>query len=104
MKKLTKIYEVLRNVKLKELSYEQKELWLRARIVIQFVTLREQKGYNQQRIADKMGVLRQQITRFENMSNSPTISFLVRYATALDTTVDVILNGVDQREISNGWL
>ncbi len=42
-----------------------------------------------------MGVMRQQIARFENMSNSPTIFFLVKYANALDTEVDVILNGVE---------
>ena len=53
-------------------------------------------------IADKMGVMRQQITRFENMSNSPTIFFLVKYANALDTELDVILNGVEIIEVANG--
>ena len=48
-----------------------------------------------------MGVMRQQITRFENMSNSPTIFFLVKYANALDTELDVILNGVELIEVIN---
>ena len=48
-----------------------------------------------------MGVMRQQITRFENMCNSPTIFFLVKYANALDTELDVILNGVDLIEVAN---
>lgn len=52
-------------------------------------------------MANKIGVLRQQITRFENMSNSPTISFLVIYAAALDTILDVILNGVELKEVPN---
>ena len=52
---------------------------------MQFVFLREKLGYTQQEIADKMGVKRQQITRFENMSNSQTIFFLVKYTNALDT-------------------
>lgn len=39
-------------------------------------------------------------TRFENMSNSPTIFFLVKYANALDTELDVILKGVNLVEIS----
>lgn len=38
--------------------------------------------------------MRQQITRFEDMSNSPTI-FLVKYANALGTEIDVILKGVE---------
>ena len=63
--------------------------------------LKRKKGYTQQEIADKMGVMRQQITRFENMSNSPTIFFLVKYANALDTELDVILDGVRLVEVNN---
>ncbi len=99
MKKLDKIAEVFNNKELKEMSVEQQEIWLRAKIVMQFVYLREKKSYTQQDIANKMGVMRQQITRFENMSNSPTIFFLVKYANALDTEIDVILNGVELKEL-----
>ena len=102
MKKLNKIAEIYNNKELKEMSIEQQERWLRAKIVMQFVFLREKLGYTQQEIADKMGVMRQQITRFENMSNSPTIFFLVKYANALDTELDVILNGVELIEVTNG--
>lgn len=48
-----------------------------------------------------MGVMRQQITRFERMENSPTIFFLVKYASALDTELDVILNDTTLKEFSN---
>ena len=99
MKKLNKIAEIYNNKELKEISIEQQERWLRAKIVMQFIFLREKLGYTQQEIADKMGVMRQQITRFENMSNSPTIFFLVKYANALNTDIDVILNGVELVEI-----
>ena len=102
MKKLNKIAEIYNNKELKEMSIEQQERWLRAKIVMQFVFLREKQGYTQQEIADKMGVMRQQITRFENMSNSPTIFFLVKYASALDAELDVILNGVELIEVTNG--
>ena len=102
MKKLNKIAEIYNNKELKEMSIEQQERWLRAKIVMQFVFLREKLGYTQQEIADKMGVMRQQITRFENMSNSPTIFFLVKYANALDTELDVILNGVELIEVTKG--
>ena len=101
MKKLNKIAEIYNNKELKEMSIEQQERWLRAKIVMQFVYLREKLGYTQQEIADKMGVMRQQITRFENMSNSPTIFFLVKYANALDTELDVILDGVKLIEVTN---
>ena len=101
MKKLNKIAEIYNNKELKEMSIEQQERWLRAKIVMQFVFLREKLGYTQQEIADKIGVMRQQITRFENMINSPTIFFLVKYANALDTELDVILNGVELIEGAN---
>ena len=95
MKKLDKIVDVYNKTELKLLDIEQQELWLRSKIVMQFIYLREKKGYTQQEIAFKMGVMRQQITRFENMSNSPTVFFLVKYANALDTELDVILKGVN---------
>ena len=101
MKKLDKIVDVYNKTELKLLDIEQQELWLRSKIVMQFIYLREKKGYTQQEIAFKMGVMRQQITRFENMSNSPTIFFLVKYANALNTELDVILKGVNLVEISN---
>lgn len=101
MKKLNKIAEIYNNKELKEMAVDQQEKWLRAKIVMQFVCLREKKGYTQQEIADKMGVMRQQITRFENMSHSPTLFFLVKYANALDTELDVFLNGVEFIEVTN---
>lgn len=45
--------------------------------------------------------MRQQITKFENMSNSPTIFFLVKYANALGTEIDVILKGVELIGVTN---
>ena len=95
MKKLDKIVDIYNKTELKLLDIKGQELWLRSKIVMQFIYLREKKGYTQQEIAFKMGVMRQQITRFENMSNSPTIFFLVKYANALDTELDVILKGVN---------
>jgi len=99
MKKINKIAKIYNDVDLKKLDIEQKELWLRSKIVMQFIYLRQKLGYTQEEIALKMGVMRQQITRFENMSNSPTIFFLVKYATALNTELDVILKGVEIVEL-----
>ena len=101
MKKIDELLKIYNNKDLHALSIEQKELWLRAKIVMQFIYLREKKKLSQQNVADKMGVTRQQITKFENMTNSPTIFFLVKYANALDTELDVILKGAILVEINN---
>ena len=101
MKKLDKLLKIYNNKELQNLSIEQEELWLRAKIVMQFVYLRKDKKLSQQDVADKMGVTRQQITKFENMTNSPTIFFLVKYAYALDTELDVILKGVNMMEVTS---
>ena len=101
MKKIDELLKIYNNKDLHALSIEQKELWLRAKIVMQFIYLREKKKLSQQNVADKMGVTRQQITKFENMTNSPTIFFLVKYAYALDTELDVILKGAILVEINN---
>ena len=101
MKKISKIAEIYNNKELKEMSIEQQEKWLRAKIVMQFVYLRKKLGYTLQESADKMGVMRQQITRFENMNNSPTIFFLVKYANALGAEIDVILKGAELIEVTN---
>lgn len=77
MKKLSKIAKIYNNKELKEKSIEQQD------------------------IVDKIGVMHQQITRFENMSNFPTIFFLVRYANALDTELDVVLKGVELIGVTN---
>ena len=47
MKKISKIAEIYNNKELKEMSIEQQEKWLRAKIVMQFVYLREKQGYTQ---------------------------------------------------------
>ena len=78
MKKLSKIAKIYNNKELKEKSIEQQD------------------------IVDKIEVMHQQITRFENMSNSPTIFFLVKYANALDTELDVVLKGIELIEVTDG--
>lgn len=85
---------------LKALEIEEKELWLRAKIVLQFVELREFKGYTQQDVANIMGVSKQLISRFERMEHSPTLSFLSKYSDALEANIDTILSSNNIKEIS----
>ena len=92
MKSYNKYYDVINN-EIDDINYEQKEIRLRAKIALQFVMLREGKNLTQEDIANKLGVSKQLIARFENFKHSPTLSFLVKYAYALDTKLDVILTG-----------
>ena len=82
------------------LEQEENELWLRAKIVLQFIEIRERKKLSQQDVADIMGVSKQLISRFERMENSPTLSFLTKYADALDADVNAIISLKDIQEIS----
>ena len=99
MKSYKKYYDVI-NKKISDLDYEEKELWLRAKVALQFVMLRESKNLKLEDIANKLGVSKQLIARFENFKHSPTLAFLVKYACALDTELDVILNGGMLKDIS----
>lgn len=82
------------------LENENDELWLRAKIVLQFIEIRKSKGYTHQDVAEIMGVSKQLISRFERMEHSPTLSFLYKYAAALDVRIDTILSCDNIKEIS----
>jgi DNA-binding XRE family transcriptional regulator len=101
MKRKERIVEVLKNQNFQDFDFESKELWLRAKTVMQFVTLREKKGLKQSDVAKRMNLTRQMIAKFENMTNSPTLTFLVKYANALGTEVDVLVKGVGLVELIN---
>ena len=82
------------------LEKESDELWLRAKIVLQFIEIRERKKLSQQDVADIMVVSKQLISRFERMENSPTLSFLSKYADALDADINTIISMKNIQEIS----
>lgn len=102
MNRKERIVEVLKNKNFQDFDVESKEMWLRAKIVMQFITLREKRGLRQSDVAKRMNITRQMIAKFENMTNSSTITFLVKYANALDTEVDVLVKGVGFVETING--
>lgn len=52
---------------------------------MQFLFLRERLNFTQQEIVDKIGVMCQLITRFDNMSNSQIIFILVKWTNELET-------------------
>lgn len=77
---------------LRAIETEGDEMWLRARIVFQFIGIRERLGYSISDVSKKMGVSTQLISRFERMEHSPTLKFIVNYAKALNADVDAILS------------
>lgn len=84
-----------------ELENEQNELWLRAKIVMQYIELRKKKRLTLEQVAKRMGTSLQLIARFESCNNSPTLSFLVKYANVLDEDITFILGDERLMEIAN---
>lgn len=70
------------------------ELELRERICSEFTKARVHKGYSLKQMGDILGISYQRIGKFEKGISSPTLRFLVKYAKALDLTLDVILYGL----------
>ncbi len=95
MKNNNKLLEIVSNEKLKNGSLVERELWLRASVALQFINMRTELGLTQTRVAIKMGVSFQQVSKFEGLVNSPTLMFLMKYAKALGTSIDVILKDID---------
>lgn len=58
---------------------------------------REEKGFTQQTLADKLYVSRQAVSRWENGSRYPDLLTAKSLAVALDTTLDKLLNDDDLR-------
>ena len=90
MKYKERILKIVSNENLKNGTLSEREMWLRASVAMQFVNRRIDMGYSQVDVAKKMGVSFQQISKFEGLVNSPTLTFLVKYAKALETSVDVL--------------
>lgn len=103
MKKAKDFIELMEKSDSSNIELENKELWLRAKIALQYRELRKKLKLTQKDVALRMKVTVQQVAKFENMVNSPTLMFLVKYATALDTEVNVVLYGVDliEMEVQN---
>ena len=98
---MKKVEEFIKNIDKEPLDLETKELWLRAKVALQYKELRKSKGMTLKDVAEKMGVSFQQVAKFENMINSPTLMFLVKYANALEVEVEVLLSGITIKEFGD---
>ncbi len=61
------------------------------------VTLRKQKGWTQQQLADEVGVWILQIRRYESGASQPTLDAIRRLALALGVTTDELIFDKDER-------
>lgn len=64
---------------------------------------RKQLGYSQHELAEKSGILQNQISRYEADTNMPTSEALVKLAKALNVTSDWLL-GLNEELIDYGGL
>ena len=55
--------------------------------------LRKENGYSQEELADKLGISRQAVSKWETGENLPDTALLLDLCEELDTTCDKLLNG-----------
>ena len=59
------------------------------------VNARKEKGYNQESLAEKIGVSRQAVSKWETGDAQPALSQLIALADALDISLDVLCGRID---------
>lgn len=63
--------------------------------------LRKQKGYSQEELADKMGVSRQAVSKWESGQSSPDLEKVIAMSELFDVTTDYILKGIEPVSTTN---
>lgn len=62
---------------------------IRDQIIDQYIAIRKQKGFSQEKIANLTGIARTNIIRIEAKRNVPTIEVLTKLADAIDMELEV---------------
>ena len=63
-------------------------------------TLRKRKGISQEELADKIGVSRQAVSKWESEQSTPDIEKIISLSEYFDVTTDYLLKGIEP--VSNG--
>lgn len=71
------------------LLVEQEKNRTKDRIIDQYIELRKEKGFSQEKIANITGIARTNIIRIESKANVPTIEVLTKLAMALDMDLEI---------------
>ncbi|MDD3279746.1 MAG: helix-turn-helix transcriptional regulator [Lachnospiraceae bacterium] len=70
---------------------EEKQEEVRQDVIAQYIKSRKEQHMTQADVADKLGVKRPNITRFENGSYNPTVDMLVKIAASMGKEVEIRL-------------
>ena len=57
--------------------------------------LRKQKGYSQEELADKVGVSRQAVSKWESEQTTPDLEKVIAMSELFEVTTDYILKGIE---------
>lgn len=57
--------------------------------------LRKQKGFSQEELADKVGVSRQAVSKWEGEQSTPDLKNIITMSEVFETTTDYILKGIE---------
>lgn len=57
--------------------------------------LRKQKGFSQEELADKVGVSRQAVSKWESEQSTPDLKNIITMSELFETTTDYILKGIE---------
>lgn len=63
--------------------------------------LRKTKGFSQEELADKVGVSRQAVSKWENEQSTPDIEKIIIMSELFEVTTDYILKGIEPVNMTN---
>lgn len=63
--------------------------------------LRKQKGISQEELADKVGVSRQAVSKWESAQSTPDLEKIVTMSEIFEVTTDYILKGIETSSATN---
>lgn len=63
--------------------------------------LRKQKGYSQEELADKVGVSRQAVSKWESEQSMPDLEKVIIMSELFEVTTDYILKGIEPVSATN---
>ncbi len=63
--------------------------------------LRKQRGISQEDLADKIGVSRQTVSKWESAQSSPDMEKIILLSDFFEVTTDYLLKGIEQDELHN---
>ena len=63
--------------------------------------LRKQKGYSQEELADKVGVSRQAVSKWESEQSTPDLEKVIAMSELFEFTTDYILKGIEPVSTTN---